>query len=158
MCRMAGHRGYISSCSFINSGQVLTTSGDRTNCIWDLSKPLKPILTFRGHSADVLCSSFTESNPNVFITGSCDSTAKVWDIRTGACTQTFFSHEADINSIEFFPDGVAFGTGSDDSSCRLLDIRCYGELATFSNPKISCAATSGIFIMSLFYVIIRRFG
>lgn len=42
---------------------------------------------------------------NVFVSGSCDSLAKVWDIREGKCVQTFQGHESDINSVMFFPDG-----------------------------------------------------
>lgn len=30
----------------------------------------------------------------------------------------------------------AFGTGSDDSSCRLFDMRCYGEANYFGNDKV----------------------
>ncbi|CAM9571177.1 unnamed protein product [Laminaria digitata] len=73
---------------------------------------------------------------NVFVSGSCDSLAKVWDIREGKCVQTFQGHESDINSVMFFPDGKAFGTGSDDSSCRLFDMRCYGEANYFGNDKV----------------------
>lgn len=38
--------------------------------------------------------------------------AKVWDLRDGKCKQTFGSGEdnaADVNAVEFFPDGNAFG-------------------------------------------------
>ena len=39
------------------------------------------------------------------VLGSCDSLAKVWDIRTGKCTMTLRGHESDINSVILFPDG-----------------------------------------------------
>ena len=39
------------------------------------------------------------------VTGSCDSLAKVWDVRTGKCTMTLRGHESDINSVTLFPDG-----------------------------------------------------
>lgn len=35
----------------------------------------------------------------------------------------------------------AFGTGSDDSSCRLFDMRCYGEANYFGNDKVCLADT-----------------
>ena len=31
-------------------------------------------------------------------------------------------HESDINAVHFFPNGLAFSTGSDDASCRLYDL------------------------------------
>lgn len=34
-----------------------------------------------------------------FISGACDYTAKLWDIRENACRQTFGGHESDINAI-----------------------------------------------------------
>lgn len=34
-----------------------------------------------------------------FISGACDFTAKLWDIREGTCRQTFAGHESDINAI-----------------------------------------------------------
>ena len=88
------------------------------------------------------------TNKDVFVSGSCDSTAKVWDIRSGKCTQTHLGHESDINSVSFFPDGNAFGTGSDDSSCRLFDLRCYNEVNMFGNDKILCGITSVAFSRS----------
>ena len=36
---------------------------------------------------------------NVFVSGACDTTAKVWDIRTGKAVQTFTGHESDINAV-----------------------------------------------------------
>lgn len=36
---------------------------------------------------------------NFFISGSCDYTAKLWDIREGKCKQTFYGHESDVNAI-----------------------------------------------------------
>lgn len=36
---------------------------------------------------------------NFFISGSCDYSAKLWDIREGRCKQTFYGHESDINAI-----------------------------------------------------------
>jgi guanine nucleotide-binding protein G(I)/G(S)/G(T) subunit beta-1 len=36
-----------------------------------------------------------------FISGAVDSTAKLWDIRSGKCALTFEGHESDINSIQY---------------------------------------------------------
>lgn len=85
---------------------------------------------------------------NLFVSGSCDTTAKVWDIRSGKCTHTFHGHDSDINSVCFFPDGRAVGTGSDDASCRLFDLRSYGAVNTFHSPRILCGITSVAFSRS----------
>ena len=85
---------------------------------------------------------------NILVSGSVDATAKIWDIRTGKCIQTHRGHESDINSVAFFPDGNSFGTGSDDSTCRMFDMRSYGEVNSFGTDKILCGITSVAFSRS----------
>lgn len=34
-----------------------------------------------------------------FISGACDASAKLWDVRDGMCKQTFPGHESDINAV-----------------------------------------------------------
>lgn len=45
--------------------------------------------------------------------------------------RTFHGHEGDVNAVKFFPDGNRFGTGSDDGTCRLFDIRTGHELQVY---------------------------
>ena len=40
-------------------------------------------------------------DPNLFVSGACDATAKLWDIRSGKATQTFTGHESDINAVQY---------------------------------------------------------
>lgn len=101
------------------------------------------------------------------MSGACDATAKLWDIRSGKATQTFVGHESDINAVSsvpfvpnrfslskltlpyrFFPNGDAFATGSDDASCRLFDIRADRELNAYMNDSILCGITSVAFSIS----------
>jgi WD40 repeat protein len=46
---------------------------------------------------------------NTFLSSACDAQAKLWDLRDGRCRQTFKGHDGDINSVQFFPTGNAFG-------------------------------------------------
>jgi len=62
--------------------------------------------------------------------------------RKKKCAQTFVGHESDINAVQFFPNGNAFGTGSDDASCRLFDIRADRELNVYTHDNILCGITS----------------
>jgi guanine nucleotide-binding protein G(I)/G(S)/G(T) subunit beta-1 len=116
-----GHEGYLSCCRFLGEKKILTSSGDSTCKFWDIETGENE--TFRDHAGDVMSVAFSPADQHVFISGSCDSTVKVWDLRTSQCTMTFTGHDSDINSVAFFPNGHAFGTGSDDSSCRLFDLR-----------------------------------
>ncbi len=53
-----------------------------------------------------------------------------------------------IHVNRFFPNGDAFGTGSDDASCRLFDIRADRELNAFTHDNILCGITSVAFSIS----------
>lgn len=85
----------------------------------------------------------------MFASGSVDESARIWDIRSGKCVYTFDRfHTSDINCVAFFPEGYSVGTGSDDSTCRVFDIRCYGEVANFGSDSITCGITSVSFSRS----------
>ncbi|KAI6234480.1 Guanine nucleotide-binding protein subunit beta-1-like protein [Aphelenchoides fujianensis] len=88
------------------------------------------------------------SDLRTFISASCDSTAKLWDIRDGSCQQTFVGHEADINAVDFFPTNNSFVTASDDGTCRLFDIRADQEIAVYGSPEITCGISSVAFSKS----------
>lgn len=69
---------------------------------------------------------------NMFASGSCDSTVKVWDIRSNSCVRTFTGHVSDVNAVEFMPSGNCVGTGSDDATCRIFDLRSCGPINIFA--------------------------
>lgn len=141
---LAQHEGYLSCCRFIRDDEIVTSSGDSTCILWDVEAK-SPKAIFNDHTGDVMSVSIYDQN-EIFVSGSCDATAKLWDHRQAkSCVKTFPGHESDINSVQFFPDGNAFGTGSDDSSCRLFDIRAYGQLNKYSDDKILCGITSVAF-------------
>jgi WD40 repeat protein len=48
----------------------------------------------------------------------------------------------------YFPNGYAFGTGSDDMTCRLFDIRASREMMVYKNGEINCGVTSVAFSIS----------
>ncbi|MBZ3886945.1 Guanine nucleotide-binding protein G(I)/G(S)/G(T) subunit beta-1 [Sciurus carolinensis] len=83
----------------------------------------------------------------LFVSGACDTSSKLWDVQEGMCRQTFTSHESDINAICFFPNGNAFATGWEDTTCRLFDLHADQELMTHSHDII-CGITSVSFSKS----------
>jgi len=137
------HTGYLSCCRFISDEEIITSSGDATCILWDIEAGTK-VQEFSDHTGDVMSLSLSPiDTKNVFVSGACDATAKLWDKREkGKCSQTFLGHESDINAVQFFPNGNAFGTGSDDSGCRLFDIRADRELNLYSSENILCGITS----------------
>lgn len=163
---LSGHTGYLSCCRFMSDTQILTSSGDTTCVLWDIDAGVK-IDEFTDHTGDVMrliqfihffpihinanllyYSLSVSSNPSVFVSGACDATAKVWDIRSKKCVQSFSGHESDINAVQFFPNGNAIGTGSDDASCRLFDLRADRELNIFTHEQVFSGITSVAFSIS----------
>lgn len=141
--RLSGHIGYVSEVRILPGGaEALTASGDSTCALWDLERATA-VHSFQEHTADCSCIAPSPVNTAVFVSGSCDSAAKVWDSRTGHCTATFRCHESDVNAVTFLPGGNCFATGSADSSCGLFDIRCGStKIATFHDSTNRTQITS----------------
>ncbi len=65
---------------------------------WDIETG-KRTLELYGHAGDVVTMSLHPTDENILITGSVDRTAKLWDLRMQEAQQTFYGHEADVNSV-----------------------------------------------------------
>jgi guanine nucleotide-binding protein G(I)/G(S)/G(T) subunit beta-1 len=135
------HEGYLSRCRFVDDNTIITSSGDATCVLWDVeSRTAKH--TFTDHSGDVMSISVLKDHSSIFVSGSVDATAKIWDWRVGtSAISNFTGHESDINDVKWFPDGKAFVSGSDDSSCRLFDTRCHRQLNCYRSDRIFCGVT-----------------
>jgi len=140
---LSRHDGYLSCCRFLNDYQIITSSGDGSLILWDIQQS-SAVVIFLDHEADVMSvSTLPGDNANIFVSGSCDQTAKVWDARAGEkSVQSFTGHTSDINSVQWFPNHQSFGSGSDDATVRLFDMRAYAELNQYSNDGIRCGVTS----------------
>jgi guanine nucleotide-binding protein G(I)/G(S)/G(T) subunit beta-1 len=155
---LSGHDGFVSCGRFLNRNKVLSCSGDATCILWDIENS-KAEYRFFGHGqspceknigvdikedegAGIMSLALSPTHPNLFITGSIDNTARVWDIRTQANVQCFSTHSSDVNSVVFLSNGYNFVSGSDDSTCRLFDTRAYKEMNCYQSESISsgCAA------------------
>jgi guanine nucleotide-binding protein G(I)/G(S)/G(T) subunit beta-1 len=101
---LAQHEGYLSCCRFIGDKQIVSSSGDGTCILWDLERRA-PKQVFTEHKGDVMAVSTNEADSNLFVSGSTDTLAKVWDIRQSGKKSviSFSGHEADINSVQFLP-------------------------------------------------------
>lgn len=93
----------------------------------------------------------------MFVSGSCDTTARLWDTRVASrAVRTFHGHKGDVNSVKFFPDGNRFGTGSDDGTCRLYDIRTGHQLQVYQPPQQRQGGTDAPMVTSIAFSISGR--
>lgn len=136
------HTSYTSCSTFLgNDQQILTGSGDSTCALWNVECGTL-IQSFQGHTADVLSLDVSPGETgNTFVSVGCDKRALIWDTRVGHCgqnqyIQSFKAHIADINSVKFYPSGDSIVTGSDDTTCRLYDLRADREVAVYQKNSI----------------------
>ncbi|KAI4468218.1 guanine nucleotide-binding protein beta g protein beta [Holotrichia oblita] len=95
------------------------------------------------HTSYMSCCLFPNSDQQ-----SCDKMVLIWDMRSGQCVQSFEGHESDVNSVKFHPSGDAVATGSDDSTCRLFDLRADKEVAVYTKESIIFGVNSVDFSVS----------
>jgi guanine nucleotide-binding protein G(I)/G(S)/G(T) subunit beta-1 len=105
---LAYHTGYISCVRFLSDSQIITSSGDASCILWDVESGT-PVRTFTGHSSDVLrytppplrdCASISVSpDKQRFVSGACDSTARLWDVKSPKPVLSFDGHTSDVNSV-----------------------------------------------------------
>ena len=139
----ACHTSFLSCSRFLGGDQqLLTGSGDGTCILWDVEGQ-RADNTFRTIGTQVMCLDINPANPwSVFATGCSDNVARIYDIRTGSCEMMFDGHVSDINTIRFMPSGDSFISGSDDSTCRLYDMRSDQELQVFARDCIIFGVSS----------------
>lgn len=171
-CELAGHEGFISVCRFLSNRQIVTSSGDGTCRLWDIKTEktthyfkghvagvmsISPCPTnkaiFVTGSLDYQCmlwdvrqkgavASYKPKNrrgPNPYLWEDDEPEDRGEEI---GCKIGYNGHESDVNSVSFFPDGFAFGTGSDDTTCRLWDTRCHQQINSFRNTTVVNAVNS----------------
>lgn len=126
-----GHVCGITCLDFIDNNRILTGSGDMTCKLWDINKS-KKIGNYLDHFGDVLTIDVDKNSDNLFLSGSSDGYARLYDIRTGHAEQKFFISNSDLTSIKFFKDSNSFINGSDDGIIRFIDLRADCEISRYN--------------------------
>ncbi len=69
------------------------------------------------------------------VTGSDDSTARIWDARSGAERAVLESHKGPVTSVAVSPDSAFIVTGSNDRTARIWDARSGAERAVLEGHE-----------------------
>lgn len=114
------------------------------NDIWELN-------TLKHHTDAVNAVAFS-SDSHYALTGSSDTTLKLWDVQTGQCLRTLQEHDDRINAVAFNPNNSQVFSGSSDATVKLWDIQTGQCLRTLSGhfDSVNAVASSpdGLFLLS----------
>jgi len=74
-----------------------------------------------GHTGPVYAVGFTRDGRHV-ITGSTDTTLRLWDVASGACRATLMGHRDAVYALAVTPDSRLAVSGSEDESLRIWEL------------------------------------
>lgn len=103
------------------SSHFVSASKDALCCIW-YSGSLKPHRVLAGHCGDVNCC-LIHPNGMYVLTGSLDTTLRVWNIENGEELMILTGHSASVTALSVSPDGRYVASGALDWTVRVWDLK-----------------------------------
>ncbi|KAJ2851481.1 ubiquitin-binding SDF ubiquitin ligase complex subunit met30 [Coemansia brasiliensis] len=165
---LTGHTDWVNAVRLYGENTLYSCSDDMRIKRWDLEKR-QCVRTFTGHTHHVQSLQLSSRGPAdttaatgnqlpslrrrtngmndedlhpYMITGSLDSTMRVWDIETGECLSTIFGHVEGIWSMAF--DALRIVSGSNDGTIKVWDTTSHTCLFTLQKDSVAvnCVALS----------------
>jgi WD40 repeat protein len=88
-----------------------------------------------GHEGVVTSVAFSPDNGSRIVSGSDDTTVRIWDTSTGEALATLNGHDRPVASVAFSPDGSRIVSGSTDHTVRIWDTSTGEALATLEGHE-----------------------
>jgi WD40 repeat protein len=115
------HEGVLWDASLTRAGdRAVTASGDGSARVWSSTGAL--LHELRGHQDDVTAVALSPGG-DLVASGSEDSTAIVWNARTGERLHVLRGHQAQVGDVEFSSDGATVLSSSWDGTAKLWHSR-----------------------------------
>jgi len=147
---LKGHNGWVTSIATTMQApdMLLTASRDKSIISWTLTRDEEKYgiaqRRLTGHShfvQDVAIS----SDGQFALSGSWDSTLRLWDLNTGNTTRRFIGHSKDVLSVAFSADNRQIVSGSRDRSINLWNTlgQCKASITDDGHKEwVSCVRFS----------------
>eukprot|EP01033_Poteriospumella_lacustris_P008928 gene8927-6410_t len=131
---LRGHNARVFSVNWspIVPGLLATASDDRSILVWNInesshtggsSSAVTPKMQLQGHTNNVRALCWSCELDNILLSGSWDSTIRVWNVNTGHCLAIIRDHNADIYSIASHPQmPFTYISCSRDNTVRLWEL------------------------------------
>jgi U3 small nucleolar RNA-associated protein 13 len=142
---LKGHTDLIICISVYNDEEVsyvASSSKDSTIRIWRIDnanlESIECVAVCSGHTQDVGSICFSKLGFNFLISGSIDTTLKLWkinEIREFSVKFTVKAHEKDINSVCVSPNDKLIASASSDRTAKIWDVSDGACLAVLRGHK-----------------------
>jgi len=143
ICVLKGHAARVFNClwSPLVDGMIASGSDDKNILIWKLDmealqsakdgqddsgrqpSTVSPVMTLSGHESNVRAIQWNPEFKNILLSGSWDSSIKIWNTDSGLCLYSIKAHSADVYSLVVHPDRpFSYLSSSRDSTIRLWEL------------------------------------
>lgn len=129
---LTGHTNTVYCLLSLPGGLLLSGSKDKTIKVWDVSNAHRnmPIKTLTGHAGSVVCLQHmprmenSNTNGNIVVSSSGDSTIKLWNVATGACITTLRGHGGTVFCVQPLHNGN-LASCSGDNTIRIWNTETF---------------------------------
>ena len=115
-------RSFVGSLLFAVAVPVIILSSDPVSVMAQSSGSARPQLVLQtGHTGPINAIALSPDG-RFLVSGSDDSTLKLWDIAAGNVLRTLFGHDKPVLGIAISADSRLIASGSEDGSVRIWDV------------------------------------
>ncbi|KAI9332730.1 WD40-repeat-containing domain protein [Zopfochytrium polystomum] len=118
--------------SELHENQLVTSSGDGSIKLWDVSLPDFPVRNWAEHKREVFSVNWNLVRKDTFVTGSWDHSIKLWSPESPVSLQTWQEHTHCIYQTVWSPSSPdIFASASGDQLVKTWDVRSPRSTLTF---------------------------